>query len=121
VKWLWQDYPKPIAAGQSGNSMLRAVLKPNQSWQPLAGDYQEPGHLASSPGGAVFFNDARSHAILKVGEDGLAKPFATSVPPVNALSCGRDGRLYAAADDGRILVYNAAGKAQVLASGCSSG
>lgn len=117
VKWLWRDYPKPIEAGSSSNSFLLTLLKPNQSWQPIEGRYQSPGELAADPRGEVFFQDTASHTILKIAEDGQAQPFATSVPRLNALSSGHDGRLYGAADDGRILVYDAGGKAQVLASG----
>ena len=115
LKWLWRDYPAPIEAGQSGNSMLRAVLAKGEGWRPVAGGFQSPRNLALSVMGDVYFDSAG--AIDKVGSDGVPVVFARNAVPITAQACGPDGRLYAATGDGKILVYSAAGKATAAAAG----
>ena len=116
VKWLWQDYPAPIQAGWSGNSMLQSVLIKGQTWQAVAGGADGPVHLAVSPGGDVYFSDARA-VVYKIGLGGLPQVFAHSPAPVTAAAFGPNGRLYAALADGRIVSFSAAGKPAVFASG----
>lgn len=116
VKWLWRDYPAPIEAGMSGNSMLRSVLVPGQTWQPVVGSYSAPAHLAVSSTGEVYFSDAGT-VIRKVGADGATPVFTHSPAPVTALAFGPDGRLYAALADGRIISFDAAGKLAAFAAG----
>jgi len=116
VKWLWRDYPAPIQAGVSGNSMLNSVLVKGRAWQPVAGSYTAPAHLAVSPAGDVYFSDAGT-IIRKVGADGATTVFAHSPAPVDAAAFGPDGRLYAALADGRIVSFSAAGKPAAFASG----
>lgn len=116
VKWLWQDYPAPIEAGWSGNSMLQSVLVKGQAWQPVTGSYTAPSHLAVSPAGDVYFSDA-GNLIRKIGRDNAAQVFAHSPAPVTAVAFGSTGKLYAALTDGRIVTFNAVGKPAVFAAG----
>ncbi len=116
VKWLWRDYPAPIQAGESGNSMLRSVLVSGQTWRAVTDPHQPLSHLAVSPAGAVYFCVAGS-TIHNIGADGAAHFFVRSPAPVSAQAFGPDGRLYAALADGRIVAFNAAGKQAVFASG----
>ncbi|HET6382282.1 MAG TPA: SMP-30/gluconolactonase/LRE family protein [Armatimonadota bacterium] len=117
VTWLWRDYPKPIETGRSGNSMLRSVLAPGQSWQPMAGP-ADPAALAAGPGGSVFCWDAASHEIDRIEIDGALRPFAHTDGAVAGEACGPDGRLYVATEpSGDILVYDAAGKPRVADRG----
>ncbi len=117
VKWLWRDYPAPIRAGRSGNSMLESVLVRDQGWQPVAGTYSAAAHLAVSPAGEVYFTDGGGTTIKKIGADGMPMVFAHSPAPVSAAAFGPDGRLYAALSDGRMLCFSAAGKPALFASG----
>ena len=120
VKWLWRDYPQPIEAGQSGNSMLRAVLTKGEAWRPVAGSFKSPGNLAAGVAGEVYFDDAAAKTVYKVGVDGMPTVFAHSVAPITAEAVGPDGRLYTATGDGRILAYSTDGKASVVAVGVHS-
>ena len=116
VKWLWRDYPAPIRAGRSGNSMLESVLVRDQGWQPVLGSYTAPAHLAVSPSGEVYFTDGGT-AIRKIGADGATRVFCHSPAPITAAAFGPDGRLYAALPDGRVLCFSAAGRPTLFASG----
>ena len=115
MKWLWWDYPAPITAGESGNSMLRSVLVRGQSWQPVTGQGAVPTHLAVSPAGDVYYTNAA--VIYKIGADGAARVFAHSPAPVTAQAFGPDGRLYAALADGRVVTFGASAKPTLYATG----
>jgi sugar lactone lactonase YvrE/enterochelin esterase-like enzyme len=118
VKWLWRDYPAPITAGWSGNSMLRSVLEQGQGWLPVAGGPKAPTALATGPGGDVFCCDGTSHAIFRIGKDGVPQPFAQCDATISGEACGPDGRLYVATEpSGDILAFDDQGKPSVVASG----
>ena len=108
VKWLWRDYPAPIKAGVSGNSMLQSVLKRDAGWDPIAGSYPLPTALAVSPRGEVYFTAHQT--VERVGDTGLPRLFAHSPAPISAEAFTKDGRLSAATRDGKIITYDAQGK-----------
>ena len=35
MRWLWKDWPKPVEAGTSQNSMLRTVMQPKENWEQV--------------------------------------------------------------------------------------
>ena len=117
VKWLWRDYPQPIEAGQSGNSMLRTVLAKGEAWRPVAGSFKSPGNLAAGVTGDVYFDDATAKVVYKVGADGVPSVFAHSPVSITAEAVGPDGRLYTATSDGKILAYSRGGKPTGVAVG----
>lgn len=117
VKWLWRDYPKPIEAGWSGNSMLRSVLVRDEPWHLLAGKFKAPASLTASVSGDVYFNDAVTRTLYKIGAGGPPTVFAHSAAPITAAACGPEGRLYVATSDGKILALNLEGKATLVAAG----
>ena len=117
VKWLWRDYPKPIEAGWSGNSMLRSVLVREESWHLVGGSFKAPAGLSGSVSGDVYFHDAATGTVFKIGADGVPGIFAHCAAPITAEACGADGRLYTATADGRILVLGPGSKARVFATG----
>lgn len=117
VKWLWQDYPQPVVAAWSGNSMLRTILKQGADWQPVSGSAGAIGNLTANPQGEVCFLDAATRAIDRISDAGHITAFAKNVPVLNAMELGHDGQLYAATSDGRLLAYDAQGKLHVVANG----
>ena len=116
VKWLWRDYPQPIPAGVSGNSMLQSVLKPGETWSVVGAGDASPAGLAVNPTGDVYYHDTRG-VISRVGADGVPRVFARSALPIMAEAFGPEGRLYVAASDGKIIAYNAHAKSQVITTG----
>ena len=86
MQWLWRDWPKPIAAGSSGNPALQAILDPTQPWQ-IVTEHCEVASLAARPDGRVFYPGpegkplelptvgscaASSNMPLTFGADGIA-------------------------------------------------
>jgi gluconolactonase len=133
LRWLWHDYPAPIAVGTESKQPVMEVLLPNEPWHAVgaAGDrYKMSGGPATNANGDVFFADAASGRIFRVngdggGTDGGAAPpqvFVEHAGQVGRLAFGPDGRLYAAEpSQKRIVSYEAtagsaaAGKPTVVA------
>ena len=137
MRWLWKDWPKPVEAGTSKNSMLRTVLQPQQGWEPvLAGIaalarqtadapiYRSPSvlnslsiaaALASDASGRVYLQDPWTGRIDRMDASGATEKFATVSPGNNGIAFGPDGRLYVAETaTGRVLALNQQGHASVV-------
>ena len=88
MRWLWQDWPKPVVAGKSGNATLQGLLLPNEDWQPVA-DAARPEHLAVDPQGGVFYEDQGK--TFRIAPEG--KPGESSQTDA-VFAVGADGRPY---------------------------
>jgi sugar lactone lactonase YvrE/enterochelin esterase-like enzyme len=141
MRWLWKDWPRPVEAGSSQNSMLRIVLQPQENWEPaLSGPsaappsqastapiYRSPSvlnsqstaaALASDASGRVYVQNPSNGRIDRILANGSTEHFATVSPGNNGISFGPDGRLFVAETaKGRIVALNDQGHAAVLAHG----
>ncbi|MES2219629.1 MAG: SMP-30/gluconolactonase/LRE family protein [Acidobacteriota bacterium] len=140
MRWLWKDWPKPIEAGTSQNSMLRRVLQPQEQWEPVLPDataqaghtakvptYRSPSvlnehstvaALASDASGRVYVQHPSSGAISRVRADGSTEKFATVSPGNNGIAFGPDGRLYVAETaKARVVALDDQGHARVTSEG----
>jgi hypothetical protein len=112
MRWLWQGWPRPVAAGQSRNDMLASILRPGEAWEIVPGNYASVEGLASNPQGEVYFSDGTNHVLNRIGIDGTPHLLSRNMPAVRGEACGPDGTLYAvAADEHEIVAFDAAGKA----------
>jgi hypothetical protein len=64
LRWLWKDWPKPVARGQTKNGALKALLIPGEGWKA-------EGHGANVRG--IGFN-TKGEAVLVVVPDRRASP-----------------------------------------------
>ena len=140
MRWLWKDWPSPIPAGSSQNSMLRAVLQPGENWQRCSTGpanksnessgtlidqgpsvitaHFTAGALASDSAGNVYVQNPSNGRIDRINADGIARPYARVSPGNNGLAFGPDGRLYVAESaPARISALNQRGHAAVVAEG----
>jgi gluconolactonase len=140
MRWLWKDWPKPIEAGTSHNSMLRTVLQPQEQWErvwsnpsasatqaSIASMYRSPSvlhehstaaALANDSSGRVYVQNPSTGSIDRIRADGSTERFATVSPGNNGLAFGPDGRLYVAETaKRRIVALNEQGHASVIAEG----
>jgi sugar lactone lactonase YvrE/enterochelin esterase-like enzyme len=120
MRWLWRDYPKPIAHGTSLNDKLSEILVPGEDWKQVADGYQGAAGLASNTQGEVCFCDAPAHTIYKIGADGAPKAWMQNAPPLAGEAFGPDGTLYGAdRDNGKIvsLAADGTGAPKTIADG----
>jgi sugar lactone lactonase YvrE/enterochelin esterase-like enzyme len=117
LRWLWKDWPKPVAKGVSKNGALAALLIPGEEWQVAAGGYGLAGALASDTKGDVFSCDMPTGRAYRIGADGVSVPAAYSGWAV-AQRFGPDGRLYAAVPSAtEVLAQDAGGKGTPAGAG----
>jgi gluconolactonase len=140
MRWLWKDWPHPVEAGSSRNSMLRTILQPQENWEPaLSGSatptsntskapiyrspsvlnaYSTAAALASDAAGRVYVQDPSTGRIDRIGTNGTTERFATVSQGNNGIAFGSDGRMYVAETSReRILALNQQGHAAVIAEG----
>ncbi len=105
MRWLWRDWPAALQAGQSGNPVLKAILRPGESWQTAADGCSPITNLASNPQGQVF---AGSHGVQEISE------IQTGGGPVPCPQMG-GGAAFAFGPDGKLYVARAAGGIEIMA------
>ena len=119
LRWLWRDYPAPIAANPEGKSRqdVYQTLLPGEGWQVVSSGHRHTDGPAVSPAGEIYFSDPVSNLIHKVGLDGKVSVFAQNTNGANGMMFGPDGRLYAGATRTRqIVAYDTTGAMDVIAS-----
>jgi gluconolactonase len=121
LRWLWRDYPKPIAAAKTikgDQRTITAFLDPEHDWEVVGQGYRAAEGPAVDREGNVYFCDAEAAKIYKVGADGKVTLFKENTGGATGLMFGPDGRLYAAENARkRVVAYAPDGKVSVLATG----
>lgn len=121
LRWLWRDYPKPIAAAKTikgDQRTITAFLDPDHDWELVGQGYQSTQGPAVDREGNVYFCDAGASKIYKVGADGKVTLFKENTGGTRSLMFGPDGRLYAAERARkRVVAYAPDGKLTVVTQG----
>ncbi|MGH9378804.1 MAG: alpha/beta hydrolase-fold protein, partial [Terriglobia bacterium] len=128
LRWLWRDYPAPIAQPQTSGArqFSTLILDPGQGWKMASQGHAATSGLAADAQGAVFFSDPSSNRIFKIAADGSVTTFKQNSGGVSGLASGPGGRLYACQTGRkRIVAYSSSsldGAGRVIAKGvdCSS-
>jgi sugar lactone lactonase YvrE len=116
MRWLWRDYPKPIEAGVSGNSMQQAVLAKGETWNQVGG-CPSAGALAAAPNGDIYYANKTTGDIFKIGDSGLSTLFVHTNAPIAAEAFGKDGTLYVAQPSaGKLLSVSTSGQIATVAT-----
>jgi sugar lactone lactonase YvrE/enterochelin esterase-like enzyme len=105
MRWLWRDWPHPVAAGSSKNQMLNDILIPGEGWELVGQGYNFTEGTAANAAGDVFFQDIPNGKTYKVGGDGKAIPLAIDSKKASGTSFGADGRRYTCTGSKEILSY----------------
>jgi gluconolactonase len=67
MRWLWKDWPKPVAKGSSSNIFLKEILQPNEDWELVGEGYGFTEGTAVNAAGEVFFHDIPNSKTYKIG------------------------------------------------------
>ncbi|HEX4264266.1 MAG TPA: SMP-30/gluconolactonase/LRE family protein [Verrucomicrobiae bacterium] len=117
MRWLWRDYPAPIAANpdHKTNQPISTILLPDEGWQLVAENLRGADGLTANAAGEVFFSDHASNCIYKIALDGQLSVFKKDAG-TGGLIFGPDGKLYAGqGGQKRVVSYDADGKEEIVA------
>ncbi|HEY5253175.1 MAG TPA: SMP-30/gluconolactonase/LRE family protein [Acidobacteriaceae bacterium] len=139
MRWLWKEWPKPVEAGTSQNSMLRTVLQPSEAWKQawsnsaasgqtansaiyrspsVLNEHSTAAALARDSSGRVYGHSPSTGTISRIAADGSTEHFATVSAGNNGMVFGPDGRLYVAeTTKSRIVALDGHGHTAVIAEG----
>ena len=122
LRWLWRDYPKPIARPAGGErQFVTTILDPSSDWEVVSQGHRFTEGPAVDREGNVYFVDVPANRIYKVGADGKPSVFRENSGGASGLMFGPDGRLYAAQNGRkRIVAYSPDGAESVIAEGMGS-
>lgn len=97
MRWLWKDWPRPVANSGTKNQFLSELLIPGEDWQLVGDGYQFTEGITTNAKGEVFFQDIPKAITYKIGLDG--KPVALNIDSKKAsgTSFGADGKRYTTA------------------------
>ncbi len=124
LRWLWRDYPKPIAKSRGGvgdRHFVTDILDPDSDWQVVSQGHQFTEGPAVDRNGNVFFSDIPNNRIHKIDTSGTVTVFTEESGGSNGLMFGPDGRLYACQNGRkRIVAYAPDDVETVIAEGVNS-
>ena len=93
LRWLWKNYPEPIEPGIPPRRRTDLVI-PGEEWQLVSTGHDYTDGPAVNSKGEVFYSDAETGELFKVGLDGKVSKLSTPGRGLSGLMFGPDGRLY---------------------------
>jgi len=92
MRYLWQDWPKPVLAqsAKTQNVVLKAILDPASPWERLPYAGAACDHLAVNPQGDIFFQDMKRGHTYKLDPEGKVSK-GPAIPATRAFTFAGDG------------------------------
>jgi gluconolactonase len=116
MRWLWKDWPQPIAKGSSKNQFLADLLLPGEGWELVGQGYKFTEGTSVNASGEVFFQDIPNSKTYKIFTDGKLTELPLNAKKASGTAFGPDGKRYVVAGGTKqILNYDANGKETVVA------
>ena len=116
MRWLWKDWPRSIAKGNSKNDFLSNLLIPGEDWELVGQGYQFTEGTAANAKGEVYYQDIPTSKTYKVGLDGKLVTLSLNAKRSSGTCFGPDGKRYTVAGGTKqILSYDTNEKEIVVA------
>ncbi len=94
MRWLWQDYPKPVTGGPTKNPFLTDILLPNEGWELVGNGYSFTEGPAANAAGDVFYQDVLNAKTFKVAPSGRPVVINSDSKKASGTAFGPDGKRY---------------------------
>lgn len=94
MRWLWQDYPKPVTGSPTKNPFLTAILLPNEGWELVGEGYSFTEGPAANAAGEVFYQDVLNGKTLKIAPSGKPVIINSDSKKASGTAFGPDGKRY---------------------------
>lgn len=115
LRWLWRDYPTPIALKAGAGSERRInIVVPGSGWEQVSSGHEQTSSPACNAAGELFFCDSKAGRIFRVGDDSKTRIFADQIGRITSLAFGPDNHLYACKDGKQIVRFDAQGKEEIV-------
>ncbi len=120
IKWLWKDWPKPVAKGISKNQAFVDLLIPGAEWELVGQGYQFTEGIAANASGEIFFQDVPASKTYKIGPDGKPVLLSMDSKKASGTCFSADGAMFTAAGGTKqVLKYGANAKEMKVADSIS--
>ena len=122
LRWLWKDYPKPIAKPSRVNERgIYEILEVGKEWELVGEGFKFSEGPAVDKEGNVYFTDRPNNRIHKIDLNGKVTVWKEDSGGANGMMFGPDGRLYVCqSTKRRIVAYSPDGAESVLAEDVDS-
>jgi gluconolactonase len=116
MRWLWKDWPKPAAKGNSKNQFLSDLLIPGEDWELVGQGYQFTEGVAANAIGEIYYQDIPASKTYKVGLDKKLVMLNIDAKRASGTCFGPDGKRYTVAGGTKqILNYDKNEKETIIA------
>jgi gluconolactonase len=116
MRFLWKDYPKPVAKGISKNAFTNTIIIPGEDWEVVGSGYGFAEGTIANAAGEVFYQDIPNAKTYKVDLNGKLTQLNIDSKKASGTAFGRDGLRYVTATaTGQVLKYDVNGKETVVA------
>jgi gluconolactonase len=120
MRWLWKDWPTPVAKGNSKNDFLSNLLIPGEEWELVGQGYQFTEGTTVNKNGEVFYQDIPTSKTYKVDRDKKLITLNVDAKRASGTYFGPDGKRYTVAGATKqILSYDSKEKETVIADSIS--
>lgn len=117
MRWLWKDWPKPVAKGKSKNDFLSNLLIPGEDWELVGEGYGFTEGTAANAKGEVYYQDIPASKTFKVGVDGKLTALNYDAKRASGNIFASDGKRYTVAGGSKqVLSYDTNEKESVIAN-----
>src|SRR5215813_2589811 len=117
MRWLWKDWPKPVAKGNSKNDYLSNLLIPGEEWELVGQGYQFTEGTTVNKNGEVFYQDIPTSKTYKVDRDKKLTTLDVDAKKASGTYFGPDGKRYTVAGGTKqILSYDSKENDTVIAN-----